>query len=45
LRHPAVTLTPHVGGVTDESVKGAIAFIKANADRVQRGEEPLSRQG
>ncbi|MDR1048320.1 MAG: 2-hydroxyacid dehydrogenase [Synergistaceae bacterium] len=45
LRHPAVTLTPHVGGVTDESVKGAVAFIKANADRVQRGEEPLSRQG
>jgi phosphoglycerate dehydrogenase-like enzyme len=45
LRHPAVTLTPHIGGVTDESVKGAVAFIKANADRVQRGEEPLSRQG
>jgi phosphoglycerate dehydrogenase-like enzyme len=44
LRHPAVTLTPHIGGVTDESVKGVLAFIKNNADRLVRGEEPLSRQ-
>ena len=43
LRHPAVTLTPHIGGNTDESVKGIFDFIQANVDRLSRGEELLSR--
>jgi phosphoglycerate dehydrogenase-like enzyme len=44
LNHPAVTLTPHIGGNTDESAKGILEFIRDNADRLSRGEEPLSRQ-
>ena len=44
LTHPAVTLTPHVGGNTDESVRGIFEFIRGNVDRLSRGEELLSRQ-
>jgi phosphoglycerate dehydrogenase-like enzyme len=44
LTHPNVTLTPHIGGNTDESAKGILEFIKNNADRLSRGEDPLSRQ-
>ncbi|MDR2179296.1 MAG: 2-hydroxyacid dehydrogenase [Synergistaceae bacterium] len=44
LRHPSVTLTPHIGGNTDESAKGILEFIRDNVDRLSRGEEPLSRQ-
>jgi phosphoglycerate dehydrogenase-like enzyme len=44
LHHPSVTLTPHIGGNTDESAKGILEFIRDNIDRLSRGEEPLSRQ-
>jgi phosphoglycerate dehydrogenase-like enzyme len=44
LTHPLVTLTPHIGGNTDESAKGILEFIRDNVDRLSRGEEPLSRQ-
>jgi phosphoglycerate dehydrogenase-like enzyme len=44
LTHPSVTLTPHVGGNTDESAKGIFDFIQDNVDRLSRGEELLSRQ-
>jgi phosphoglycerate dehydrogenase-like enzyme len=44
LTHPRVTLTPHIGGNTDESARGILAFIRDNIDRLSRGEEPLSRQ-
>ncbi|MDR1377377.1 MAG: 2-hydroxyacid dehydrogenase [Synergistaceae bacterium] len=44
LHHPSVTLTPHIGGNTDESAKGIFEFIRDNVDRLSQGEEPLSRQ-
>jgi phosphoglycerate dehydrogenase-like enzyme len=44
LAHPSVTLTPHIGGVTDESVKGMFDFIQGNVDRLSRGEPLRSRQ-
>ncbi|MDR1885292.1 MAG: 2-hydroxyacid dehydrogenase [Synergistaceae bacterium] len=44
LFHPSVTMTPHIGGATDESVKGIMSFIRENIDRLSRGEAPLSRQ-
>jgi phosphoglycerate dehydrogenase-like enzyme len=43
LTHPRVTLTPHIGGLTDEARKGILDFIRGNVDRLARGEEPLSR--
>jgi len=43
LSHPLVTLTPHIGGLTDEARKGILDFIKDNIARLSRGEEPLSR--
>jgi phosphoglycerate dehydrogenase-like enzyme len=44
LNHPLVTLTPHIGGLTDEARKGILDFIKGNAGRLSRGEEPYSRK-
>jgi phosphoglycerate dehydrogenase-like enzyme len=44
LTHPSVTLTPHIGGNTDESVKGMLGFVRDNVNRLCRGEDPLSRQ-
>ncbi|MDR3264610.1 MAG: 2-hydroxyacid dehydrogenase [Synergistaceae bacterium] len=44
LTHPRVTLTPHIGGNTDESAKGILEFIKSNVDRLSRGEDLLSRR-
>jgi phosphoglycerate dehydrogenase-like enzyme len=44
LTHPSVTLTPHIGGVTDESFKGVFDFIQDNVDRLSRGKPLLSRQ-
>lgn len=44
LTHPRVTLTPHIGGNTDESSKGILEFIRNNIDRLSRGEPLLSRQ-
>ncbi|MDR1732563.1 MAG: 2-hydroxyacid dehydrogenase [Synergistaceae bacterium] len=43
LTHPKVTLTPHIGGNTDESAKGILEFIQKNIDRLGRGESLLSR--
>jgi phosphoglycerate dehydrogenase-like enzyme len=43
LTHPKVTLTPHVGGLTDEARRGILSFILNNVNRLSRGEEPLSR--
>jgi len=37
-----VTLTPHIGGVTDEAVAGIARFIADNVSRLYRGERPLS---
>jgi phosphoglycerate dehydrogenase-like enzyme len=44
LTHPAITLTPHIGGLTDEARKGIFEFIHDNADRLDCGKELLSRQ-
>jgi phosphoglycerate dehydrogenase-like enzyme len=44
LTHPSITLTPHIGGATDEFFKGAFDFIQGNVDRLSRGEPLLSRQ-
>ena len=44
LQHPAVTLTPHIGGNTDESAQGIFEFIQANVDRLSRGETLLALQ-
>ncbi|MDR1977189.1 MAG: 2-hydroxyacid dehydrogenase [Synergistaceae bacterium] len=44
LSHPSVTLTPHIGGNTDESAKGIFEFIRDNVERLARGEALLSRQ-
>jgi phosphoglycerate dehydrogenase-like enzyme len=44
LSHPGVTLTPHIGGLTDEATEGVFRFIQNNVDRLERGEELLSRQ-
>ncbi|MDR1875155.1 MAG: 2-hydroxyacid dehydrogenase [Synergistaceae bacterium] len=44
LTHPSVTLTPHIGGNTDESGKGILEFIQNNVDRLSRGEALLSRR-
>jgi phosphoglycerate dehydrogenase-like enzyme len=44
LTHPSVTLTPHIGGNTDESARGMLGFIRDNINRLCRGEDPLSRQ-
>jgi len=43
LNHPLVTLTPHIGGLTDEARKGILDFIKDNIARLARGEELLSK--
>ena len=43
LTHPLVTLTPHIGGLTDEARRGILDFIRGNVERLSRGEEPLSR--
>ncbi|MEA3508315.1 MAG: 2-hydroxyacid dehydrogenase [Synergistota bacterium] len=37
-----VTLTPHIGGVTDEAVTGIARFIADNVSRFSRGERLLS---
>jgi phosphoglycerate dehydrogenase-like enzyme len=44
LTHPSVTLTPHIGGVTDESTRGLFDFILDNVNRLSRGEPLRSRQ-
>jgi phosphoglycerate dehydrogenase-like enzyme len=44
LTHPSVTLTPHIGGVTDVAENGVFEFIRANIARLSRGEPLLSRR-
>lgn len=39
---PRVTVTPHIGGVTDASLEGVMHFIAANVKRVSMGLVPLS---
>jgi len=43
LSHPLITLTPHIGAMTDESITGHLDFICNNVNRLSRGEEPLAR--
>lgn len=38
--YPQVLATPHVGGVTDASLKGIMAEIVANINRLAAGQEP-----
>lgn len=42
LHSPNVTVTPHVGGVTDASLSGVLHFILQNIARLASGETPLS---
>ena len=42
LNHPLVTVTPHIGGLTDEALMGIPDFIRCNVNRLSRGEEPRS---
>jgi phosphoglycerate dehydrogenase-like enzyme len=44
LTHPSVTLTPHVGGLTDAAEDGILDFIRGNIGRLIRGEPLLSRR-
>jgi phosphoglycerate dehydrogenase-like enzyme len=39
--YPQVLATPHVGGVTDTSLKGIMAAVAANINRLAAGKEPL----
>jgi phosphoglycerate dehydrogenase-like enzyme len=39
--YPQVLATPHVGGVTDTSLKGIMAEVCANIGRLAAGEKPL----
>jgi phosphoglycerate dehydrogenase-like enzyme len=39
--YPQVLATPHVGGVTDTSLKGIMAEVVANISRLATGQEPL----
>lgn len=39
--YPQVLATPHVGGVTDTSLKGIMAVVAANINRLAAGREPL----
>jgi len=43
LTHPAVTVTPHIGGVNDASFEGVLSFIVRNIDLLASGKNPLSR--
>ncbi len=42
LNNRKVTITPHIGGVTDASVSGIRDFIAENVDRISRGQKPSS---
>ncbi|HDQ93358.1 MAG TPA: glyoxylate reductase, partial [Synergistetes bacterium] len=42
LNDPLVTLTPHIGGVTDEAILGVAAHVAENIFRLERGEDPLN---
>ncbi|HPI98172.1 MAG TPA: 2-hydroxyacid dehydrogenase [Synergistales bacterium] len=42
LDDPRITVTPHIGGVTDASLEGVMDFIAANVRRVSLGLVPLS---
>lgn len=42
INNDRIILTPHIGGVTDASMKGVQEFIAGNIERVSRGEKPLS---
>jgi phosphoglycerate dehydrogenase-like enzyme len=44
LTHPSVSLTPHIGGLTDAAEIGVFEFIRGNIDRLSRGEPLLSRR-
>jgi len=43
LAHPAVTVTPHIGGVNDAAFDGVLSFIVRNIELFSSGEIPLSR--
>ena len=43
LANPLVTLTPHVGGVTDEALVGAARAVAENISRLQKGSDLLNR--
>ncbi len=39
-----VIVTPHIAGSTDDSMRGIVAGVKENIERIERGEEPLNTQ-
>ncbi len=43
LANPLVTLTPHVGGVTDEALVGVARTVAENISRLERGSDLLNR--
>jgi phosphoglycerate dehydrogenase-like enzyme len=43
LANPLVTLTPHVGGVTDEALMGVARTVAENISRLKRGSNLLNR--
>ena len=45
LANPKVTLTPHVGGVTDEALMGVAQTVADNISRLERGLDLLNRLG
>jgi phosphoglycerate dehydrogenase-like enzyme len=40
LNDPLVTITPHIGGVTDEAILGIAAHVAENVSRLERGAYP-----
>lgn len=42
LKDARITITPHIGGVTDASMQGVLHFVVENVNRVAEGEMPRS---
>ncbi len=42
LNNPLVTITPHIGGVTDEAIPGVASYVAENVTRLQRGTSLLN---
>ena len=39
-----VLVTPHIAGITDDSMRGIVAGVAENIRRIEQGEEPLNAQ-
>jgi len=39
-----IIATPHIAGCTDDSMRGIVAGVSENIQRIERGEKPLNAQ-